>query len=432
MSPLTKERFSTPFFYGWVIVGVVALASFIQAAEAYPTLGVLLKPITEEFGWSRSVFTGALTIGTLIGGLIAMAIGPLIDRYGGRWILAIAFAIVGITLTLTSRVNELWQFYMLQIIARASSMGVIMFALQVIIPKWFVTKRGRALAFGQVGLTMGNVVVPFYAQRMVQIAGWRVVTATMGVAMLALSIPLTALLLRRRPEDMGLLPDGVTPNEYVVHYSEPPNVTAPPPPKLEISYSARQVVRMPSFHLLLAASGLLMIIAPGMFLHLISYFTDQNLSPDVAVTVMAVVAGSAAVGSVLFGFIAERYKPRLLLSLSLLLMAGGYVFLLAAHSPFLALTWGFYMGVVQGGVFTMLQIVLADYYGRESIGAIRGIVWPVQSTANAFGPLASAMAYDAHGTYTFVFGLFALLGLIASLCAAWAKPPNSPQSLDAQ
>ena len=166
-----------------------------------PVLGVFLKPITEEFGWSRSLFTGALTLGTLLGGVLAIGIGPMIDRYGGRWILTISIIIVGSALILTSRINALWQFYLLQIIARMVGMGVIMLSLQVIIPKWFIAKRGRAVAIGQVGLTLGNVVTPLYAQLLVRVADWRAAAATAGGVMLALSILPTAILLRRRPED---------------------------------------------------------------------------------------------------------------------------------------------------------------------------------------------------------------------------------------
>ena len=417
------------FYYGWVIVAVVALTSFAQSAEAMPVLGVFLKPITEEFGWSRSLFTGALTLGTLLGGVLAIGIGPMNDRYGGRWILTIAIIIVGSALILTSRINALWQFYLLQIIARMVGMGVIMLSLQVIIPKWFIAKRGRAVAIGQVGLTLGNVVTPLYAQLLVRVADWRAAAATAGAVMLALSILPTAIFLRRRPEDLGLLPDGALP-ESDVSRQPVSSDEAPRPPRPEVSLSVRQVVRLPSFYWIVLSFGIVMIVAPGLFLHLIAYLTDRDLSPGIAVAVMAVVAGSAAFGSVGFGFLAERYSTRLLLSIALVLMAGGYVFLLAADSPTLALLWGLYMGLVQGGIFTMQQIVLADYYGRESLGAVRGIVWPVQTTANAFGPLASAVAYDINGSYIFIFSLFAALGLVSSLCIFLARPPVLAQHGD--
>ena len=225
---------------------------------------------------------------------------------------------------------------------------------------------------------------------------------------------------------MGLLPDGASPESDASgqHVSS----AAPQRPRSEVSLSVRQVVRLPSFYLLVLSFGLVMITAPGMFLHLIAYFTDRDLSPGIAVTVMAVVAGSAALGSIGFGLLAERYSTRLLLSIDLVLMAGGFVFLLAADSPPLALLWGLYMGLVQGGIFTMQQVVLADYYGRESLGAVRGVVWPVQTTANAFGPLASALAYDINGSYGVIFGVLGFLGLLAALCVFLAKPPGLIES----
>ena len=134
------------FYYGWVIVVVVALAGFTQSAETYPVLGVFLKPMTDEFGWSRSVFAGAMSIGTILGGFLALGIGPLVDRYGPRWILTFAFIILGATLALLGGITTLWQYYALQIIGRVMTMGVIAMAMQVIIPKWFVAKRGRTVA----------------------------------------------------------------------------------------------------------------------------------------------------------------------------------------------------------------------------------------------------------------------------------------------
>ena len=422
MTATSPTRPVPRFYYGWVIVAVIGLASFAQSAEAMPVLGVLLKPITEEFGWSRSLFTGALTLGTLLGGVLAIGIGPMIDRYGGRWILTISITVVGSALILTSRINALWQFYLLQIIARMVGMGVIMLLVQVVIPKWFIAKRGRAIAMGQVGLTLGNVVTPLYVQLLIRVADWRAAAATAGAVMLALSILPSAILLRRRPEDIGLLPDGAMP-ESDVEWRHVSSDAAPRRPRSELSLSVRQVVKLPSFDLLVLSFGLVMIAAPGMFLHLIPYLTDQDLSSGIAVTVMAVVAASAALGSIGFGLLAERYSIRVLLSLGLVLMAGGFVFLLAADSPTLALLWGLYMGLVQGGIFTMQQVILANYFGRESLGAVRGIVWPVQTTANAFGPLASAMAYDINGSYSLIFGVFGFLCLLAGLCVFLAKPP---------
>jgi MFS family permease len=123
------------FYYGWVIVLVVALTGFTHSAETFPVLGVFLKPITQEFGWSRSVFTGSMTIRTLLGAVVAIGVGPYLDRYGPRWLITGALFVLGVTLLLMGRITNLWQFYTLQILGRVLAMGVLSIATAVVVPK---------------------------------------------------------------------------------------------------------------------------------------------------------------------------------------------------------------------------------------------------------------------------------------------------------
>ena len=156
-------------YYGWVIVGVVALASFSQTAETFPVWSVLLKPMTEEFGWSRSEFTGAMTIGTVIGAITAVGFGPMLDRYGPRWSVAAALGVVGASLLLMPLISTLWHFYALLVLGRVMHIGLIGIALSVITPKWFIAKRGRAVAFTRLGNRLGSTVTPLYAQILISV-----------------------------------------------------------------------------------------------------------------------------------------------------------------------------------------------------------------------------------------------------------------------
>ena len=410
------------FYYGWIIVIVVALAGFTQSAETYPVLGVFLKPMTKEFGWSRSVFTGAASIGTLLGGVLALVTGPLLDRYGPRWMLTIGFIILGGSLILMSGISALWQYYVLQIIGRVMLMGVVAMAVQVIIPKWFVEKRGRAVALSGLGMRAGNTITPLYVQFLVSTWSWRAGTAVSGVVIWMASLLPVAIFLRRRPEDMGLLPDGVTPEEFEQTLDTAPG-TGAHTPRQEVSLSVRQVVRLPSFYLLTAAFSLLSIVLPGTLLHLIPYLTDQGLSDGVAVAIVSVWSASGAIGGLIFGFLAERRNIRLVLAGGILLMAAGFFFLLIVESPVRGFIWGFYTGLLGGGIFTLQQVVFADYYGRDSLGAIRGIFWPVQLVANSVGPVIAAYAYDTTGNYALIFTVFGILILVSSLCIFLARPP---------
>ena len=210
-TPTTSPTKKRGFYYGWVIVIVIGLGGFTQSAESYPVLGVLLKPMTGEFDWTRADFAGATMLGTLLGGIVALKAGPMIDRLGARWILTVSFAVLGSTLVLLALIQTLWEFYLLQIVGRALTMGILALALGVVVPKWFVAKRGRAVAFGGLGQRIGNAVTPLYVQYLVSHGSWRQATAVAGILMWVVSMIPIALFLRRRPEDMGLKPDGEGP-----------------------------------------------------------------------------------------------------------------------------------------------------------------------------------------------------------------------------
>lgn len=410
-------------YYGWVIVIVVALASFTQSAETYPVMSVFLKPMTEEFGWSRSLFTGSLTIGTLLGGLIAIVAGRFIDRFGARWLLTAAFAIVGLALFLLAFIDNLTQFYILQIIGRSLAMGVIALALRTVIPKWFVVKRGKAVALSGLGIRLGNAITPLYIQALVGVGGWRLATAASGIAVWVLSLLPIAIFFRRRPEDMGLLPDGITSKELNHRQKWITDTSQAETAQLEVSFSLSQVLRFPSFYLLAASFTLGFLVGPSLAFHMIPYLTDQEISASTAVFVVAVWSGSAALGSLALGYFLDRFSSRIILAVDFLLIAIGIVALLAVHSAPTAILWGVYIGLVHGGMLVLQDVIFANYYGRESIGTIRGVVWPVQMITNAGGPLSAAIVYDATQSYVAIFLAFGIFSLCAAVCAFLAHPP---------
>ena len=410
------------FYYGWVIVVVIGLGGFTQSAESYPILGVFLKPMTEEFGWTRTVFTGSTLLGTLMGGVVALKAGPMIDRLGARWILTISFAVLGSSLVLMAFIQALWQFYFLQIVGRALTMGVLALALGVVVPKWFVEKRGRAVALGGLGQRIGNAVTPLYVQYLVSQGSWRLATAVAGILMWVVSMIPIAILLRRRPEDMGLLPDGVDPDE-ARRQEEAVAAGTASAPRQETSLTREQALRHPSFYLLAVAFSLVFVAAPALNLHMLPYMTDQGIAEGYAVLAVAILSLCAGAGSIVTGFLSERITARLTLVGILAMMSLGFVGLLFVQNAWQAIIWGIYYGLSFGGMFILQQIIFADFYGRDNVGAIRGVVWPIQLVFNASGPFVASVAFDALGNYTVIFLIFAAAVMIASVLLLLAKPP---------
>lgn len=419
MSTVSKERSKPKLYYGWIIAVVVALAGFSNSAETFPVLSVFLKPMTEEFGWSRTTFTGAMTIGTLLGGAIAVGIGPLIDKIGPRWILVAGGFVMGGTFILMALIHTLWQYYALQAVSRMVAMGVMGLATNVILPKWFIAKRGRALAISSMGMRAGNTVTPLLAQFLVALGGWRMSLAVIGTMTVILSVVPAGIFMRRRPEDMGLLPDGALPGEAASQAAGRKGKARGP----EVSLTVKEVVRQPSFYFLVTAFALSFLYMASLNLHMIPYFTDQGISTQTAVTVVAVWSFTAGFGGLISGFLADKVSLRVLLPMGFTFVSISFIFLLFAHTPQVALAWGFYHGLLGGGLFLLQQVVFANYYGRNSLGAINGVVWPVQMVTNAIGPLAGSLAYDMLGSYTVIFMVFSGLALVSAICAFLAKPP---------
>ena len=132
-----------------------------------------------------------------------MAVGPFLDRFGPRWLLTLALLVLGGTLLLMAWITSLWQFYALQILGRIVAMGVLSIASSVVVPKWFIRKRGRAVALSSMGMRAGNTVTPLYVQLFVSIGNWRVAAGLAGLVVWVVSLLPAAILLRRRPEDLG-------------------------------------------------------------------------------------------------------------------------------------------------------------------------------------------------------------------------------------
>lgn len=416
-SPQPKR--SPRFFYGWVMVVVIALGGFSASTEAFPVLSIFLKPITEEFGWSRAAFTAPLTIGGLLGSLAALATGPIVDRYGSRWALAAAYGILGVTFGLMSQMDNLGHYYFLQIIARSMNTGVLAVATSVVIPNWFIIKRGRAMSLGNLGFPIGATLIPLYIGVMLSIADWRAAALGVGIVIIVISMLPTAVFLRRRPEDLGLLPDGLPDIRSRPEAAQTTTRRVVP----DISLTLRQAAREPSFYLLTIAGVFWWFGRAGLIFHLLPYLTDSGISQTTAIFVLSVHSLAGAGGSLLAGFLRDRYGVRYVLVGDLALNTIAVVLILMVTSGTAALAWSLLYGVAQGGSVPLQRLMYADYFGRRHLGSIEGVVRAVQNIAQATGPLAAAFAFDIFESYTTIFTVFVATNFIAATLVLLARAP---------
>jgi MFS family permease len=424
------------FYYGWVIVAVGALASGVGGFMATTPFSAFLTPMTRDLGWSHATLNGAQGVGSLVGGLVAPFAGRLVDRYGTRVLLSAAGVGLGVSMLICASVTEPWQFFVGYGMGRVIFQGVIIVSASTAVANWFVRQRGRATGLALMGNAASVALTVPLIQYLSDTAGWRTAWLVLAALAVILLTPTAAIFLRRRPEDIGLLPDGATRPSSVtdptgemrtgrtsataVLGAESASGTAPREP----SWQLGEALRTRTFWLLLASSGLTGFTVAGVTTYQIPLLLHNGVAPGTAALMVSVYAACWMLGLAGWGFVVERIPARYGLAVTYMVSAVATVVLLGADSAGPAVLFALLYGMVVGGNSTLEAVMWADYYGRASLGTIRGIGRPVTLTANALGPLATGLAIDALGSYQVPFIGYAAAGLAAAMLVLLARPPR--------
>ncbi|MBI2935928.1 MAG: MFS transporter [Chloroflexi bacterium] len=403
---------------------MITLTSLAATVQLNPTIGVFVKPITGEFGWSRSTFAGAVTIGTILGGLAALVVGPAIDRFGGRWVLFAGFLLMGGLLVALGSVNALWQFYLIIVSTRTILQGIVMLSNNVLVAKWFVRLRGRAMAFTNVGQRIGNGVMPYSAQAFTTTYSWRTATVAVGLTCWSLTLLPVLFWLRRQPEDMGLVADGRTAPEGQNRQNTPQEHRRR---GTERSFTLKEALRTPAFFIILGTVSVSFFVNTGVNFNMLALFTDQGLTATQGATVILAWSFVGIPAVLAAGFLAERLPIRYLLTVVYLGLALGVGVLSQVRSLEMAFLFAAVHGTFLGAMPLLQNLVVADYYGRGSLGVIRGFVTPFQMFGNSLGPLAAAFVFDTTGSYAAILAVFMVLLALAGTSMLAALPPRIPR-----
>jgi MFS transporter, OFA family, oxalate/formate antiporter len=400
-----------PFFYGWVVLGCLCLAGFARQGPAVATLSIFVVPMTAEFGWSRTAMAGAVSLGGVLAAVIAPMLGPVLDRRGARLILCLAVLGTGLACMALSLTQSLAVFYLLFCFARMIWAGPFDLGLYGALNNWFVARRAQATSIATLAQMSGLVALPIIAQLAMRDDGWRHGWVAVGTTVLIVGFLPVWLLVVRRPEDVGLLPDRAVAGAK----------QAAPEPR----FSRAQAMRTPAFWLLSLYTVLVYPVQAGVSLHQAPHLIERGLSPLAAATVISFFSAMSAVASFGIAFLPRRWPVRFAMSVSAVSLALGTFGLITVHAVENAYLAAGLFGLGIGGVMTLLPVAWADYFGRESFGAIRGVALSLQVLAQATGPLLSGVLRDGTGNYTVSLLAF---GVLASLAAAAALAAQRPRA----
>jgi MFS family permease len=399
-----------PFYYGWVVLGCLCLAGFARQGPAVAVLSVFVVPMTEAFGWSRTAIAGAVSLGGLLAALVSPMLGPMLDRRGARLILCLAVLSTGLATMALSQTQSLVVFYLLFCFARMVWAGPFDLGLYGALNSWFISRRTIATSIATVAQMSGLVALPILAQFAMHDGGWRSGWIAVGATVLVVGFLPVWLLLVRRPEDLGLLPD----------QAKPGTKAAAPEPR----FSRAEAMRTRAFWLLSLYTVLVFPVQAGVSLHQAAHLIERGLAPIAAATAISVFSTMTAVASFGVGFLPRRLSVRYTLSVMATLLAAGTFGLIAVHSVHSAYLAVGVFGLGIGGIMTLLPVAWADYFGRESFGAIRGVALSLQVLAQAAGPLLSGVLRDWSGDYTLSLTVLGALACFAAFAALVAQRPR--------
>ena len=414
-----------PFYYGWVILAVASVPSFgARPVMAVATLSVFVVPMTDEFGWSRAQFSGAVSLGALFGLLVSPFAGRLIDRYGSGVLLSASSAVVGLCAIGLSLTSPIWTFYALYVPGRAVFSSPLELGTSTAVSNWFIRRRPMGLAYMGIIQGIGLTIFPVIAQVLIDGWGWRTAWLAVGIFTLSTGIIPVLLLMARRPEDMGLEADPEK-DHRTVPTSDVAAARAPPSASnTESNYTVRQALATRAFWLLAIFSVFGFVVQAGVSLHQVPHYIGQGVPTHLAALTASTFAFGQVPGGVFWSFWARRVPLRVLLSVAAATMSVGAIGTGFSSSLSTGIPMGFLLGVGVGGIHLLLRLTWADYYGRLHLGSIRGLTLPAQIGGQAIGPIIAGFMYDSTGGYETPFTAFGIIVAFAAVMVLTATPPG--------
>lgn len=412
-----------PFFYGWIILACVCCAGYARNGPAVATLSVFVAPMLSEFGWSRTALSGAVSLGGVLAAVLSPLIGPVLDRRGARLMLCAAVLTTSASIMLLSLTQSLLAFYVFFCIGRINFAGPFDIGIYGALNSWFVERRALANSIVNLAQMVGLITLPLIAHFAMQQQDWRLGWLAVGGSVLLVGFVPNWLLMVRRPEDVGLLPDGrssAAANAADAKAAQANTVAAEP------AFTRKEALGTSTFWLLALYTAAVYPVQAGVSLHQAPYLIERGLSPTIAATVVSVFSLASAVAGLGFGLFTRRIGVRTSLALAGAFLGVSAVLMLGVSTAWQGYLAACCFGIGIGGILTVLPLAWADYFGRASFGAIRGAALTVQVTAQASGPLLSGILRDATGNYIASLTCFAAFSFLSVVLALLIRAPRAP------
>ena len=412
-----------PFYYGWIVLGTAGSSMFVRNAAGSLTFAVFVPLIADETGWSRALIGGAAAVGGLLATGASPPVGWAIDRYGARAVLVSSLIIIGL-----STMAMAWLSVHVAIFYSALAIGRIMFSSPLnvgaatVVGRWFVRQRGRATGLLFLSHSGGMVAFPLVATWVSVAYGWQTAWIVLGVMVYAIALAPAALLVAQRPEDVGLLPDGDDPNAI----TEIDASASPADTESSLEWTTKQALRTPALWVLAIGTGFLFLLQSGTNVYQADLLRSRGIDLSLSQLSIVVNAAGTGLGSLLWGRMVEKVRVSYTYATIALIMAAACGLFIVADTVASAFFAAGLFGVAVAGILVVPAVAYANFFGRQSLGTIRGVTEPFTSLGQAIGAVASGLVYQFADGYGIAFVIYAVLGAITALALLLARPPVHP------
>ncbi len=413
----------TPFFYGWVILLIATLGSIMTSPGQTFAVSIFIEQFIRDLGISRSLVSTLYTIGTLCGSLALPIVGRQFDQRGARLLMTVIALLFGLACIYMGYIQNALMLGIGFVLIRMLGQGSLSMISTNVINQWWVRHRGPIL--GLSGTAMALIGVggsPNLINWLIPQLGWRMTYILLGVVLLLVMAPLAWIFTRNRPEDHGLLPDGV--QTAATQTGQSTGLGTVAVPVAEENWTRAEAIRTPIFWVFLLGLASVSMLGTGLTFHIVSIFADNGMSPALAATSFVPVAITTAITNLGSGFLVDRVRLRVLMAISLVLQVLSLWMVTYLSSIFLAMAFGVVMGATNGLQRTIGTVAWAKYYGRRHLGSISGITTTVMVGSSALGPMPMGIARDLLGSYGTTLKLLAIIPLVLAIASLFVDRPE--------
>jgi MFS family permease len=411
-------------FYGWITLAGASLIIFIVGGAFVHSFSVLLPEITKEFDWDRGQVALALTLGILAFGLPSPIVGMTVGKFGPRITMIVGNALAAVGLAGVYFAQEIWHLYLLYILIGLGGGFGGFVANTTMINNWFIKKRSLALGIFQACGGLGGLVFPPLVTALMSGMGWR--SAWLVLAAIVIVIPVIIggiFIIRNKPEDMGLTPDGVPPDPE--SEAEVLKTTTAVVQDEQSGWRILDVIRKPIVWFIAGFIAANAFTAGTMLTHQIAYIQDIGYSPMAAATTVSVMSICSIVGSLGFGILAMKYRVRYLAMGAFVIQISAMVILLTTRELGVMYIFSVLLGLSYGSLTAAVSVFVGAYFPRKHYPKVLGVVFPFQVAANASSATLAGVIFDATSSYTPAFIASACVSAVGLFFAFMARQPES-------